>query len=101
MTRLTKAQLLAKIEQLESELGLRDEQLAQARAEIDAYLVAQRPSRRASEGGRHADGFAHTVQLPDHPIVMLRGKPHMKVRAWENGRLVTTYKAVAYHRAGQ
>lgn len=90
-TRLTKAQLLAKIEQLESELGLRDEQLAQARAEINAYLVAQRPSRRD-----HDDGFPRTLQMHEHPIVRIRGVPHLKVRQWEHGRLVTTYKPVQY-----
>lgn len=88
-TRLTKAQLLAKIDQLESELGLARQTEAEMQREIDALYVQQRPSRSTYVGD-----WKETIQVP---VVMLGGKPHTKHKAWEHGRLVTTYRPLHSH----
>lgn len=89
-TRLTKAQLLERIAQVERELGLAHTTIAQMEREIDAHMYAQRPSRSAPR-------FVDTVQLPDHPLVQMRGKWFVKVKAFEGGRMVTTYKPFQPH----
>lgn len=62
-TRLTKADLLAKIAALESELGLAKVTAAQLQREIDAEMVAARPSR-AARLERSSTDFEHTQPAP-------------------------------------
>lgn len=59
MPKLTKAQLLARIDELESELGLKGEKLAELEREVAALYVEQRPSRRE----RSSRDFTPTVTL--------------------------------------
>lgn len=82
-TRLTKAQLLARIDQLESELGLRDSTIAQLQREIDAEMVRSRPSRNTTPAA-----------LPPSQV-RVGGELCWKVRSLEGGRMVTTYKPVS------
>lgn len=84
MPRITKAELLARIDALEAELGLKDQSLADMERELNAYQVAERPSRRE----RSSTDFAATVVAP---IVFVGGQRCTKRTAWEHGRRVTTY----------
>lgn len=85
MTRLTKAQLEARIAELEEQCGLRDTTIAQLSMEADRVQYEERPSRKAQE--RSSTDFKPTV-------IVMRGSRFAKVTAWEHGRLVTTYKPV-------
>lgn len=94
-TRLTKDQLLLRIEQLEQELGMAHKSLGQMTAELTEFYVRERPSRQAHRG-QFADTQAVPIQSAEHRnVVYLRGVPHAKLKAWEGGRLVTTYKPLA------
>lgn len=55
-----RAALIAKINALEEEMGVANARVEQLQAEVNAYLVAQRPSRHASE--RSSSDFQPTVQ---------------------------------------
>lgn len=86
MTKLTKAQLVARINEVEAELGLANTTITQLQADVDRAYYAQRPSR-----GRSSQDFTPTVQAP---IVYVGGQRCVKVVAWEHGRKVATYKPV-------
>ncbi len=75
-TRLTKAELLAKIDVLERECAAHIARQDEMQRELDSLYVAQRPSRSAQ-----------------YPIVYLRGVPHYKIR--EAHTRVITYRPVA------
>lgn len=89
--RLTKVQLLAKIDAVEAQVAAEimgheatKAKLAAARAEIDGLYVAQRPSRANPN-----------VVSADTPVVYLRGVAHYKLRD-PNTRIVT-YRVVPQH----
>lgn len=84
MTKLTKPQLVARIAELEEVCGLKDTTIAQLSMEADRVQYEERPSRRMD---RASTDFPHTV-------VTVRGQRCVKVKSWEHGRLVTTYKPV-------
>lgn len=46
--KLTKAQLLARIDELEEQCGVKDAAIELLKQDVQAYLVAERPSRGAS-----------------------------------------------------
>lgn len=91
-TRLTKTQLIAKIERLEAELGLTQQECARLQAEVNALYQAQRPSRE------QRGDFVNTVAVQppaDARIVVIKGVRHYKTVAWEGGRKVATYRVAA------
>lgn len=96
-TRLTKAQLLDKITELEKDLGMAHKSLAEMERELTAFYVNDRPSRRTAHPGQFVDTQVVPIQSADHArVVYLRGVPHLKTKAWEHGRQVTTYKPLAH-----
>lgn len=82
---LTKNELLAKIDELQTQLGLTNEHCAQLQRELDAQYVQQRPSRERSE---------HPRAEPEGKLVRMRGCDYRKVPSFEGGRTVYTYKPV-------
>lgn len=94
--RLTKVQLLAKIDAVEAQVAAEimgheatKAKLAAARAEIDGLYVAQRPSRVTTPMPNP------NVVSADTPVVYLRGVAHYKLRD-PNTRIVT-YRVVPQH----
>lgn len=85
MTKLTKAQLEARIAECEAACGLKDITIAELTREVEGLMYAQRPSRNGD-----------TVNVTP-PIVVVQGRRCYKTVAWEGGRKVTTYKPVAAH----
>jgi hypothetical protein len=92
---LTKIELLARIDAIELQFAAEicaheatRVALAAAQDEINALHVQQRPSRTAVSAQAQS-------QQQQWPVVTLRGVPHAKVKAWEGGRLVTTYKPLS------
>lgn len=86
---LTKAALLAKIDEIERQFAeeicaheATREALAAATAERDALYVQQRPSRGVQP------------QAVEAPVVLMQGVRCYKLRALEGGRMVTTYRPV-------
>lgn len=59
MPRITKTELLARIAQLEAELGLKDEEVKRLSTELNAYHYTERPSRTQ----------------PEHPVAPREPKP--------------------------
>lgn len=61
--RLNKAQLLARIAELETELGLAQTSVAELSRQVDAHMVNERPSRRYVD----QNPFADTVAIERKP----------------------------------
>lgn len=94
--RITTTELLARIEQLEASFGMANKTIEQLEAEMNAFYVAERPSRRMPRPEQFADTVVVPIASADHKnVVYMRGVPHLKVKAWEHGREVTTYKPLA------
>jgi hypothetical protein len=62
-TKLTKAQLLARIDTLEQELGLAKTEVGRLARELDAYHYSERPSRSLRELTRYQSAGR---QIPAH-----------------------------------
>jgi hypothetical protein len=69
-TRLTKAQLLDKINSLEAELGLSQDKVRELATELDAYHVTQRPSRGTRTPERPARPLTAMQQIADRRLAM-------------------------------
>lgn len=91
MPKLTKAQLLARIAEVEEQCGLKDHTIAQMQRELNAAHYEQRPSR-----ARHRGGDTH-VMGAEFPVVKIRGELFAKVPSFEGGRRVITYRPIAAH----
>lgn len=95
--RITTAELLARIEQLEASFGMAHKSLGEMERELAAFYVAERPSRRAAHVGQFVETTPVPIQSAENArVVYLRGVPHLKTRALEGGRMVTTYKPLAH-----
>lgn len=103
---LTKAELLARIDQMEAEAAAFERQREALIQQSSAYEFERDEARRERDALQQRVNHAvvayrelrtsHSRSHDFAPTVMLGGKPHLRVTAMEYGRKVVTYKPLSH-----